>query len=487
VSIARKAAHGVAWNMLFGVTSRVLQLVGTLILTRFIAPDDYGAVLAASITVVTVGALTSFAFGQYLIARQAPPAVAFQAAELHLGLGVVAMAVLVLLRHPIGDLLDTPALGHFVGWYAVAHVVDRSRYVPERLLMRDLRFRTIAMINGGGELAFTAVALGLVPYLGIHAIVVAVQVRAVITAVAYFAAAPRAEWLVYSPLQKDAVWGLFGYGLPIMLGALADRAATRWDSLIVSKLFGPGVMGRYNLSYSLAEMPVSHIAEHIGEVLMPSFSRMEEAQRRGAVVRAAALMALVVSPLGVGLGAVAPTVVAAFFDARWSGMAPMLAILSIMTVFRPMTWSAVAYLQAVGQTRLIMISSFSRAALVLALVAVLGASGGPEWACVGACIGYGVHSVGTIVAACAVTEVPVGPYLAGVLRPLVACVPMFAAVSATAAALAGQGVPPLASLIVELAVGGVVYVASALVLVRSTALELLRLRRTLLRRRPAGE
>jgi lipopolysaccharide exporter len=118
---------------------------------------------------------------------------------------------------------------------------------------------------------------------------------------------------------------------------------------------------------------------------------------------------------------------------------------------------------------------------------VLGASGGPEWACVGACIGYGVHSVGTIVAACAVTEVPVGPYLAGVLRPLVACVPMFAAVSATAAALAGQGVPPLASLIVELAVGGVVYVASALVLVRSTALELLRLRRTLLRRRPAGE
>ena len=103
----------------------------------------------------------------------------------------------------------------------------------------------------------------------------------------------------------------------------------------------------------------------------------------------------------------------------------------------------------------------------------------------GACIGYGVHSVGTIVAACKATDVPVGPYLAGVLRPLVACVPMFAAVTA-AAALAGQGVPAAASLIVELAVGAVVYVVSALVLVRSTALELLRLRRTLLRRRGAG-
>ena len=51
----------------------MLQLVGTLILTRFIAPDDYGAVITASIAVMTAGVLTSFAFGQYLIAKQASP------------------------------------------------------------------------------------------------------------------------------------------------------------------------------------------------------------------------------------------------------------------------------------------------------------------------------------------------------------------------------------------------------------------------------
>ena len=32
-------------------------------------------------------------------------------------------------------------------------------------------------------------------------------------------------------------------------------------------------------------------------------------------------------------------------------MAPMLAILSVMTVFRPMVWSALAYVQAVQYTR----------------------------------------------------------------------------------------------------------------------------------------
>src|SRR5262245_11333698 len=164
--------------MLFGVSSRVLTLVATLVLTHFIAPDEYGAVLAASISVTTGGVLTSFAFGQYLIARKAPPPVASQAAQLHILVGIAAMILMVVFRGPIGDLLDTPEMGPFVAWYAVAHVIERTRYVPERLLMRDLRFRSIAMINGTGEVAFTAVSLALAPVLGAHAIVIAVVARA---------------------------------------------------------------------------------------------------------------------------------------------------------------------------------------------------------------------------------------------------------------------------------------------------------------------
>jgi lipopolysaccharide exporter len=445
MSIGRAAAHGVAWNMVFGISSRVLTLVATLILTRFVAPDDYGAVLAASIAVVTVGTLTSFAFGQYLIARKAPPDVAFQAAVVHFAIGVPAMAILVLFRDPIGDLIDTPEMGRFVLWYALAHLVDRARYVPERLLMRDLRFRAIAMINGLGEVVFTVAALSLAPAIGPHAIIVAVLVRAVVTSVLFFAYAPRPQWLVPSPLRAEAIRDLFGYGLPIMVAAAADRAATRWDNLIVSKLFGPAVMAGYNLAYSLAEMPISNVAEHIGEVLMPSFSRMEDAQRRSAVVRAAAMMSLVVSPLGVGLAAIAPTLVGAFFDARWQGMAPLLVILSVMTVFRPITWSAVAYLQAVGKTRLIMYLSVFRAIVVLPLVAVFGYVGGPTWACVGGGIGYAVHAIMTVVATGWVTGLPT-----------------------------------------DLAVGAIVYIASAFVLVRSTARELVRLGKDAVRKRPAA-
>src|SRR5262245_14056237 len=148
MSVARQAAHGVAWNMLFGVSSRALQLIGQLFLARFIAPDDYGAAISALIAVLTAGSLTSFAFGQQLIAKKARPEIASQAAIMHISIGAVAMTVVYLIRDPLGEALDTPEMSQYVLGYAIAHMVERVRYVPERLLVRALRFRTVATING---------------------------------------------------------------------------------------------------------------------------------------------------------------------------------------------------------------------------------------------------------------------------------------------------------------------------------------------------
>jgi hypothetical protein len=176
--------------------------------------------------------------------------------------------------------------------------------------------------------------------------------------------------------------------------------------------------------------------------------------------------------------------VAAFFNKQWGPMiSPMLTILSVMTVFRPMPWSAIAYVQAVQQTSLVMWSSFLRAIIVLSLVAAGGVLGGPNGACVGAGIGYAVHSVITIVACGRATALPVMGYLLGVARPLLPCVPMFLAVLAVQRALVAAGVPLTLSLAVQIAVGAVVYIASAFVLVRPGVDELLRLGREAIRRR----
>jgi PST family polysaccharide transporter len=485
MSIARQAARGVAWNMAWGISTRVLTLVGQVVLAHYLLPADAGETSNAAIAVLTANAFTAFSFGQYLITRRASAEVAFQAWVVHLALGVVALAVVYPLRGPICGLFHTPGAARYVLGFAISYlIIDRVRYVPERLLIRALRFRALATINGLGEIAYITASLATVRAWHADALVFGAVVKSLVTSVLFLGAAPRSEWLVRARLRIADIRDLVTYGVPIMVAIVTDNATKRWDNLVVSRLFGAGVVGAYNYAYNLAETPISYVAEHIGEVLMPSFSRMTPDQRDRAAVASASLMSLVVSPLGVGLGAVAPTAVAALFNAEWQQrMTPMLVILSVMFVSRPMTWSVTAYVQAVQRTRIVMLSSLVRAITVLSLVAVCGHLGGPSWACAGAGLGFLMTSVATIAAAGRVTPLPIAGYLRAVMRPLLPCVPMYLAVIAVARGLAAAGAPLVASLAVQIAVGAIVYIVAAFALVRPAVDELLRVAREAIRRR----
>ena len=127
-------------------------------------------------------------------------------------------------------MLDAPAMGRFIAGFALAAVFERARQVPATILVRDLQFRTVAIVNSIGELTFTGVALLLAALWGWggYAIMAGAIGRSVITFVLFSATAPRHEWLERSPIQKDLVRHFFGYGTPIMLSTVADRAASTW-------------------------------------------------------------------------------------------------------------------------------------------------------------------------------------------------------------------------------------------------------------------
>jgi PST family polysaccharide transporter len=475
VSIEKKAARGVAWNMATSVVTRVAQLVGTLVLTRFIAPDVYGEVSAATICVLTASQLTTLSFGQYIIAHRSPPSVVFQAAVFHFVFGLVAMIAVILLREPLGRLVEVPGMGRLVPGFALAVMIDRTRLIPERLLVRELRFRAVAVTNSVGDLAFTATALALVTRLGGGAIVAGGIVRSTLTAIIFHSIGPRSEWLVFSRLEGKTLRDLLRYGGPLMIATVSERISSSWDNLLMSRLFGATVLGQYNLAYNLAETPLTYVAERIGDVLMPSFAKMEPGEREGAVIRSAGIMSLLVAPLGVGLGAVAPTVVRAFFDARWAPMGAMLTILSVMTIFVPSSWPAMAYLQIEKRTGFIMIANILRAVVLLASVLALGLLGGIAWACLGVGIGAAFHTAQTIYAAARFTRLSVPKYLWAVVRPLFACVPMFVAVYFLNVVLAAARAPLTLSLALQILCGAVVYVVAAFVLARPIVAEMLSL------------
>jgi PST family polysaccharide transporter len=437
--------------------------------------------------VLTAHQFSAFGATQYIVAfPQSGRDVAFHVWTFLVVTGMLAFGVLFALRAPLGDLLHAKDVSTYMPGLALAVFVERMGAVPERLLVRQLKFRTIGIGRTVGEIAYTLSSVGLaMAGVGGMAMVWGNVVRSVLTFLVFVTAVQWRDWLTPTRLSFATFRPVLRYGIPLWVGAFATFASRRWDNLVFSSLFGTEVVGCYNQAYNLADLPATQVGEQIGDVLFPSFAQMSPEDRRRALVRSTGLLCLVVFPLAVGLGAIAPSLVAALLAPKWQSVAPMLVVLSALSVVRPVGWTVQAYLQASHRPRTAMWLGLAKIALLLASLLALGhLTRDPIVTCGAVGLAFGMHSFASMAVVSRADGVRMPEFLWRCAPPLVATVPMAAAVVGVRYLLARMGVESAgAALVVELVAGGVVYVASAFVVARETAMDFLRLVRDALQRR----
>jgi lipopolysaccharide exporter len=481
------AVRGAGWTILTGIGSRFVGLFGTLWLTYFLTPDIQGEVSDAFIVVLTAHQISTFGVQQYLVAGpEENRELAFHITVFHFVTGIVAFGLVILFRDHFGHLLHAPTMGQYVPGLALAMFIERVVTVPERLLSRKFQFRTIGIGRTLGEMAYTVVSVALAwRGMGGFSIVYGNVVRSIVYFAVLVMGVERSTWLTPVKLSFEKMRPAFHYGLPLWVGAFASFVSRRWDNLVVSALFGAHVVGEYNLAYNLADIPATQVGEQIGDVLFPSFSRMEIEDRKRALVRSTGLLSLIVFPLAVGLGAVAPTVVHVMLRPEWYGVAPMLVILSALSVTRPIGWTIQAYLQASHRPRASMWLGLAKIAFLIGAMVVLGwLTSDPLWTCGAVGLAFGLHSLASMFVVSRDDQVSVWTLLGRCAPPLLATLPMAAAIYGIRVAMAhAGGVPPVVGLVVELLTGAVAYIASGLVIAKSIAKDFTDVLRDTIRRR----
>ncbi|MBK8479924.1 MAG: oligosaccharide flippase family protein [Proteobacteria bacterium] len=476
MSLAQKTARSALWTVLCGLVGRGAGLVSTFVITRYISPLQYGAVSVASVLAVSADELTRGGLYQYLVAKpEAGRATAFHATLLHLVAGVIALGAVLLLRRPLALLLHAPLAADFLLGLTLSSFFDRVSAGPETILHRDMRFGAVGLSRAAGDVVFASSVIVLaVAGFGGYAIVYANIAQWGLLLLLFTVLTHWREWVEPHPLERQQVRGLLAFGLPLALGHLANHASRRWDNLLFSRFFGATVVGHYNLAYNLADMPATYIGESIGDVLLPSFARIEREQRPAALLRALRLLMLLMCPLALGLAVVAPTVIHSCFDARWGAAAPMLALLAALSLARPVSWTVEAYLQSCGQTRAIALLQLAKVAAVFGSIALL-APLGPLWACAAVAPAFALQSLGGLyvikeregialrrLLAATLTGLPAAALMAGAVLALRQFVLVPADLDNCYTALAA-----------EVSLGALVYPAAALLLAPRSSRELL--------------
>jgi len=487
--IAKKTASGAMWTISTNLGSRAVSLVGTVMLTRYIDPSDYGEVMGASVMAGSALALSNLGLGQYLVARpKAGRAAAWHVTFYCTVICAVALGVFLIAGSSLGRFFKVTDVMRYLPWLAGVTLAERMVTVAERILYRDLRFKLVGIYGAAAEVLYSAVSLVLVMRgHGGMAIVWGNVARTGLRAVVIFGAVAWRDWVDVGPITAQTTREIFAFGLPLTPGAIAGFASRRWDNLLMSRFVGPAAMGAYNYAYNLADLPASQVGEQIGDLLLPSFGHLEPPDRRRGLVRAVGLLALIMFPMAVGLSAVAPTLVRAVFDERWAAVAPMLMILSALSLTRPIGYAVAAYLQSMGRSATLSALEIGKVLALFAGIVVLGPLG-PLYICGAVGIAFTLHALAGLVLVRA-DGVPFLATLFSLGRPLLACVPMVGAVLAARLGLHRLGIDGhggmmarVISVAAEIGAGGLAYVAAAFVVAGPIARDFLGLLRSVLRR-----
>lgn len=491
-SLTVRTVRGAAWTLSTSLVSRVIGLVGTLLLARYLAPAEYGEVTAASILTLTAFGVTTLGVGIYVLSnRDLTRAETFHATCWFLATGIAALGVVWALSGPLGSWLGAPDLGRYMPLFVASALLDRILFMPERMLIRRLRFRWLALSRAAGELSYTALSLILaIHHVGAMSIAWAYLGRAALRFVAIVPAVSWREWLEPHRLHPAILGKIIRSGVSISLASIAAFLTRRWDNLLITVYFGNATMGAYNYAYNLADTPSVAIGEQLSDVVAAAFPHAEGARRQAAVVRACTMIALLMFPLAFGLAAVGRTVGEAFFDRKWAAVGPMLVYLSILSAPRTMAQIIQSYFYAGQRMRVVLILEWLSLGALLGAIAAFGAvlpgtAGiGPSailWTC-GAV--SGVFVLRTLAMLWMVTRldgVPLRRFLAPLIRPLLACAAMVAAILAVRPAL--HDLRPQVRLLIEIGLGAAVYLAGAVLIFRDATRELIGLVRSAVSRR----
>ncbi|MBK7194394.1 MAG: oligosaccharide flippase family protein [Myxococcales bacterium] len=475
MSVGKRAASGALWSVASSVGARVIGLIGTLYMTRLLDPDVVGEVAAAMVLAQTANWLSNWGFNQYMIVRGPESAAAtYHAAMTNWSFAVIGLTIAAFLGPAFEPVFDAPHLSGYLPGLVLSVFIRRFGAVPDKILAREMRFRELAIANGAGELMFTLTALTLAAAtsLGGDAIVIGNIVQSTVTT-GLILRYTGFRWLTRSPWQWSRFTEIMRFGIPAGVSQVFNFASRYWDNLLFTRFFGTGVAGMYNMAYNLADIPAVQFGEQMSGVLLPAMSSLDPAQRKAAVVRSTGLMALAVFPMAVGLGAVADSLIALLLSPAWQGVAPLLTVLSVLSVVRPMAWGVSSYLASYGRNRTLMI--LEAAKVVLLFGCIIGFRHlGPTWAAGAVGIAFGAHSLITIGVVIKLDGIPAGPMIGAFVRPLLACAVMAAAVLGARHGLHAVGVTrPVFLVPIEIAVGGAAYVPAAFVFARPIARDFL--------------
>ncbi len=309
---------GTAWSYVSFVSMRLPALITLVVLTRLIAPSDFGVIAIGLVVLTYLDTVNEFGINAAVIYSAHDDdrelSVAFW---LSMASGIGAALVMSALAFPLATWFAEPQLRTVVPVLSLAFVMNSVGSVHVAVLKKRLQFRRLVPVDVARAVGKAGVAIGgAFAGWGVWSLVAGQLAGECAGSVVAWA---RLRWRPALDWDWSVVRRVLVYGSHIMGVGVTGVILTDLDYLIVGNRLGTEQLGFYSVGFRLPELAVMGVCYAVSATMFPVLTKLRgdgDAVATG-LEKSLRVLALVTVPIGVGIALTSRDFVATFYGDEW--------------------------------------------------------------------------------------------------------------------------------------------------------------------------
>lgn len=375
-SLKKKTVSGMLWKFGENGLNQVIQFVLSIILARILLPEDYGIIALVSVFITLCDKLVVSGFATSLIQKKDADSTDFSTVFwFSLGMSVALYGLLFFCAPLIADFYgsyDRQMLIAVIRVMGLQVIMVAVNSVQSAYVSKTMQFKRFFWSNIGGMMLSAIVGIGMaVSGYGVWALVAQYLVKLFGSMVVLWFTVKWRPIFTFSVVRFKA---LYAFGWKIFAASIIKVLYNDLRSLVIGKFYTPTDLAFYNRGQSFPQIIESNITGTIDSVFFPTMSHAQSSKETMVSIlrRTIQVSTFILTPLLVGLAAVAEPLVILLLTEKWLPCVFYLQILSFSFVLAPVEIENLQAIKAMGRSDIVLkLEIIKRSVGVVLLVAAI--------------------------------------------------------------------------------------------------------------------
>ncbi len=369
--LKQKTAIGIIWKLAEQFSKRGISLVITILLARFLVPDDFGLLAMMSVFLGLASQLMESGFREALIQRKDVNDIDFNTAFYsNLLFGLIAYGLLFTSAPFIADYYQEPRLIDLIRVAGLNIIINSFQVIQNTILTRELNFKAQlkATIPATFISGLVAVTMAYFNY-GVWALIIQMLLASLFTTVFLWRMELwQPKWLFSYRSFKN----LFSFSSYLLIAGLSNILFINMYVIVIAKYFSATLAGYYFFADKIKTLVISQLVASIQMVTYPALSKIQDdpVRLKSGYRKVISITTFLLFPAITLLAALAEPLFRVFLSEQWQPAVIYLQLMCIVAILNPLHAINVNILKVAGRSDLLLYIGFFKKFMMILIFAI---------------------------------------------------------------------------------------------------------------------